>query len=374
MKRKVAALVLCCLLLLSTTHVSASGSVYFTAVNDSVLPLTDETMPFWSSGFLYIASSLFVGDVRKELGIGYIYPAANNLLILYGSGRSLQFDLTKSYAQDHEGNAYFPPAVLRGDVVFVPASVVADFFGLTYSITGVKNGYLVRLRLNGENSLPEDIFVDAAANRMADRYSRYLKSKEPVQTEEPETTQPIEDVFSGKSIYLCVKASDPAAVTGLLDTLDRKDMQATFFCTEGFLNRQGDLLRRMVATGQSIGIFADGADSDRSVGEQLRAGNEALRRATCGMTRLALVENGSAQTLQEITKQGFSLLTPTLDRSGFGLKSSRQAATLLRQVTDRRGDVSLWLGESVNAAGTQAFLTAAQKEENRCQALTELTA
>ena len=43
--------------------------MYFTAVNKSVLELSDATMPFWSDGYLYVPSTIFTG-VSGDLGVG----------------------------------------------------------------------------------------------------------------------------------------------------------------------------------------------------------------------------------------------------------------------------------------------------------------
>ena len=77
--------------------------------------------------------------------------------------------------------------------------------------------------------------------------------------------------MTGQRIYLGMEASDAAQTRSLLDTLDRYGGQAAFYCTAEFLETEGDLLRRMAATGQAIGLLAD-ADGDRSVTEQLEAG------------------------------------------------------------------------------------------------------
>ena len=47
----------------------AAGSVYFTAINDSLCPLNDSTMPFWSGGNLYLPSSVFSS---YDLGLSYV--------------------------------------------------------------------------------------------------------------------------------------------------------------------------------------------------------------------------------------------------------------------------------------------------------------
>ena len=47
----------------------AETTVYFTAVNDQLLPdLSDETMPFWSGGRLYVPSTVITGT---DLGLFY---------------------------------------------------------------------------------------------------------------------------------------------------------------------------------------------------------------------------------------------------------------------------------------------------------------
>ena len=67
-KRIVAAL-LCALLMLSDIQwAQAAGTVYFTAVNETVLELSDANMPFWSNGYIYVSSNMFAD---KELGISY---------------------------------------------------------------------------------------------------------------------------------------------------------------------------------------------------------------------------------------------------------------------------------------------------------------
>ena len=61
-KEKWAALVLALALLVQPLLLTAQAAptVYFTAVNDYVLELSDDTMPFWSGGYLYLPSTIFI--------------------------------------------------------------------------------------------------------------------------------------------------------------------------------------------------------------------------------------------------------------------------------------------------------------------------
>lgn len=378
MKRK-AALVLLAVLMalgLSTLSAAAGRSIYFLAVNDTVLPLSDETMPFWENGYLYIPSTIFAGDVYKELEIGYIPNQSRQLLVLYTAGKSLHFPLGESYAQDTSGNSYYPGAVERNGIAFVPAALVAEFFDLSYSVTSVTGsgavssedrGWLVWLR-QGSYNLTAAQFADAAVPQMRARYDQYVKSKETQSEEVPTVPEETEESFPGKSVYLCLEASDGAQVEAVLDVLDAQGARAAFYCTEDFLNEEGGLLRRMAATGQTIGILADGEDPL----EQVRRGNEALYAATCGKTRMVYCKDeGGRSTLEQA---GYCCLAPDLDRASYGLTGAGAAQTLYQRLNTRRNDTSVWLGGNVTAAGLQSLIQQAENSGDRCRALTETAA
>lgn len=144
MRRKLAALLLCLLLVfqLSPVPSGAAETVYFTAVNKNVLTLSDDTMPFWSGGYLYVPSTIFTG-VGRDLGVSYYPNIARQTVLLYVDKTvysSLVFDLNKDYAIDNEGNLYFQKPIQRGGVIFLPISLIARCFGLLYSTVEVDPG------------------------------------------------------------------------------------------------------------------------------------------------------------------------------------------------------------------------------------------
>ena len=372
MRRKLAALLLCLLLVFQMSAVpsEAAGTVYFTAVNKNVLSLSDATMPFWSGGYLYVPSTIFTG-VGRDLGVSYYPNIAKQTVLLYVDDTiysSLVFDLNKDYAIDNEGNMYFQKPIQRGGVIFLPISLIARCFGLLYSTVEVDRGYLVWVR-NPDMDMEERYFADAARSRMDYEYSQYLRNQGAAAEETvPEQSEP--SVVTGQRIYLSMEAAESAAVSSLLDTLDRYDAQAAFYCTAGFLEEAGDLLRRMSAAGQAIGLIADAAD-DRPVTEQLEAGNRLLSQAASVKTRLAWIRNATAEAVAEAEAAGFCCLTPDLDRSAYPLSSTGAADTLLQRVTSRSGAVTVWLGDGANAAGLGSFLSAAEAADDRCLAMTE---
>lgn len=382
MKKRAAALALCLVLTLSLapSTAEAAGGVYITAAGNDILPLDDATMPFWSEGYLYVASSIFTGQVNKALGVAYLPSSVSNpnLCILYGGRRSLMFDIDGNFARDTDGGITFRGAIRRGGEIFVPASVVAEFFHLEYSVTPLavsasgedSYGALVWFR-HPNFGLSEKDFINAAFSQIAMRYEQYLRERQPENSgaENNPGGAPLPGEGE-KNIYLCLAAGKGTAVQ--LDALDAGGAQAAFFCSVEFLETQGDLLRRMTATGHAVGLLADAGDPDWTVTEQLERGNELLARATMGKTRLALIQNGEERHRREAREAGFSCLETDLDRSGGGLWDSAQAETLFRQAAARRGDVRIWLGESAGAEGLRALLAAAAQTGDQCLALTEI--
>ena len=334
-KRRWAALALSLLLLFQLAappKAQAVNYVYFVAAGENVLPLSDATMPFWSGGYLYIASSIFTGIAREALNIGRSRNDKEKLVVLYSGSRakSLWFEWEKDCAYDVDGNVFYPGAIYRNDEVYVPVSLVARFFDLQYSVNKVNSrvngepiqGDLAWIRKPG-NVLTDKYFMDAASSVITNRYEDYLKDKEKEQEQQgissPGTAQTPAGVdIEGKRIYLCITAGADTSV--LLDTLDHYSAQAAFFCTPEFMEQQGDLLRRMMATGQTIGILADAGDETQTVEEQLEAGNRALERATFGRTRLVRVERRVTAVWSRIlTAPGMACTvppTPTVCCSG----------------------------------------------------------
>lgn len=390
MKRKLTAWLCALAVLISVTvwPARAEEKVFFTAVNENVLPLVEGAMPFWSDGYLYVAATTFTGSVRTTLNVAYV-RTSKNLPILYGGGdgRSLQFDLTGSIVLDEEGRNYYPAAIEQNGVVFVPIALVCYFFGMSYSRLKTPHGWMVRIK-NASAGLSDDVFVNAATYSMELRYQDYLRSQEPQQPEpddpEPPSTtdtpaaetpeeseQPAEEKTEGKPVYLCLAADDGTAVKGLLGELERAGVQAAFYCTEAFLMEQGDLLRQMCATGQTIGLLVDGSTAQRTAAEQMESGNAYLYQATCGKTRLVYIQNPSGGDVRTAQAKGYLCLTGTLDRSKYPLKSAAEADNLLKRVSARRGTVKVWLGDSVDAVGLRTFLAAAEQAGDACLPVTE---
>ena len=364
MKKRGAALLLSVLLLLqmAVPPARAAKQVCFVAAGENILTLSDDTMPFWHNGYLYISSTVFTGVARDSLNISRAYNKTMSQVVLYSDGKALLFDTDVRYTEDADGNIFYPGVVQRNGNLWVPAATVAKFFGLQYSFMSVPQGHMVWLRRPDSLQISESQFADAATFAMTEKYNEYIRTTMP----EPETEEPpeVKPELTGKVLYLCLQAGEDTAA--MLDALERMDQYAACFCDLEFLAEQGDLLRRMTATGQAIGLLADAKHPELTVEEQLEEGNRLLEQATCGRTRLARVENGTEQDEEAAKENGYRCLRENLDRSGYSLRNGTQAENLRQRLENRRSGTVVWLGEEVSATGFRAFLTYANEAEDHC--------
>lgn len=365
MKKRFAAAVLAVAMLLSLCPAaSAEDSVYFTAVDERVLDLNDSTMPFWFGGYLYVAATVF-----RESGVGYSYNIVSQTLVLYDSSHSLVYDVSTGSGTDGQGDVYDHVCVTRGGVTFVAASPVARYFGRTYSNTPVNHGYLIRVK-SSSAVLSDSMFTETATYQMETKYQQYQKNTSAAQSPdqnpaESETTEPAENA-AGKSIYLCFLAEDENLVSEWMDAVENRSGHAAFYFTEESLSRCGDLLRRLAASGCAIGLVPGSGDNPA---EQLDRMNRILFAAAGIKTRLVYAADADIPALQSA---GYCPLAPGIDRARYGLTTSGGASALLKQIRNRRGAVSVWLGSSVTAGALRTFLSSAGTEGDRLLSMTEI--
>ncbi len=423
-----AALCVLCLFGLSAAASQQQEELYFVAVETMVLPLSGDTMPFWDDGFLYISGDIFTGNVRDTTGISR--AKIQNSMLIYRGDRCLLFQKDVPYAKDTEEHTYSPGLICRGDNFFVPAYIVADYFGMLYSTTDVEHGKLVWLR-SDSFVMTERAFAKAATFQLNTAYQEYVAAleaipePEPAPPKEPDSvpdtpvTPPVSNPAAPetppdkpvtpetppdkpvtppvskpaapetppdepepppvvepepepepKTIYLCLRGD--GATASLLDVLDRYGLLATVFCDEAFLSGNGDLLRRMAATGYRIGLYVP-SGTPESVLERLEACNLLLRHTTMEKTRLAFVDGADEEVSRAVWNAGFLCPRPALDRTESPLRTSRQAAQLLDAVSQQPETFSLWLGGTVSPSGLNTFLSDALEIGHTFRPWTEIT-
>ena len=165
---------------------AALKGVYFTAVNDQLLVLSSETMPFWVGGTLYICNTVFIGT---DLGVRYVRNYSMGLAMLYTSSKDLRFDLVNQTVYDKDGEKYAGAAIEKNGYVFFPIDLVCKHFGLKWSLNSTATVPLVRIK-SDHVVLNDRSFLNAAATMMASRYAEYEKLVNSSQENTPPEVDP----------------------------------------------------------------------------------------------------------------------------------------------------------------------------------------
>lgn len=315
MKKRLAALALslALLLLLLPAPASAAGDIYFTAINDNLLPLTADTMPVWVDGMLYVPYTVFdSASTGSNLRISWNQNKTRNTFTLYTLNETLVFDLTNHNAMDaHSGAVYSYRAITRNNKIYLPVYSVCNFFGLSFSRLSTQYGYLIRIK-NASVVLSDQDFVDAAASLMESRLARYNQSLAPTEPDpepSPSPSQPVTDPsHSGVKVYLAFRCTEEGRLSQILDTLDNYRYTALFLFRPGDVEALAPLVRRAVARGHSVGFLL--SEDSGSLTAQMEAGNASLARTACTQTCLFAMESGSGQALTDL---GYVEYRPNVD-------------------------------------------------------------
>lgn len=333
---------------------AALDGVYFTAVNNQLLPLNDETMPFWYNSELYVSQAIFAG--------GYLDVSCNinrhkQVITMYTLRQTLVFDLNTGECSDLQNNYYNVKVITRGSYYFFPLSLITSVFNLTWSFKVTDWVPLIRIK-SSSNILSDALFLDAGAGAMEQYYNNYVKSITPSEDTSSTVTPPAPSTSeNGKRVYLLMDLTDLSAAASALDTLSQYSKQATFIMTAQQMQENQDLLRRLVAQGHAIAIAPQSSSRGELV-EELAAANGALWQAACAKTRLVYLTDAQSGLQGTVEQLGYTVCTVDVDYSDYPLTGSSRATNLYSRLTARSGsDITVYLGaESENLGGLAALL------------------
>ena len=330
-------LILLMIFSLAPDKTSAETTVYFTAVNDQLLPdLSDETMPFWSGGQLYVPSAVITGT---DLGLFYSRSRDKSTAVVYRQGSALTFNFSAGTIIDQNDHQYSGSAIVRGDVVFLPLALLAQFFSLDYSYTRVTYGYLVRVK-SDTVVLSDAKFIEAATMSMEQRYNEYIKSHN--EAGNPGDTPDTDTSNDRSHVYLALRVTD-ASVTGeLLDALTGESASATFLFAEESISSFGDLLRRIIVSGNTAALRIDASGGSSRTISAIERANSALWTACNEKTRLVSLYGASDETLRAVRAAGYCPILFDLDYSTDMPSTALAANNILRQA--RSGSCAVYLG------------------------------
>ena len=360
-------LMLCTLL---PPRASAAPTLYFTAVNDRMCDLNDETMPFWQNGLLYVAGATVDGP--DDLGIRYSYNQEKSVAILYKGQRVLYCDLTAGTMENNRtGEQYAGSPIVRSGMVFFPITALAKMFDLKYSSTKIAYGYLLRIR-DDNAVLSDEYFIDAATDPIQKRYAQYERAHAAAE-QENETPAQVETPVrrDDLTVYLLLPVANGFMLTQLLSTLENYQSHATLLLTSELPESAGDGVRRAAATGNAVALRIDAATAAEALA-QIERGNDALWRAASLRTRLVYLESADKTLRAAVVGAGYCPIT--INTSDFTRSGTHWADTALKWA-GRSTSVRLYLGaESGVSSALGTALSRLRAENCTIAALNEVTA
>lgn len=328
-----------CFLLLAVLAVSIivlpaaaeDDSIYFTAINNTLLELTKETMPVSFNSLIYVPCSVF--NTRALCTYAY-YSRSDQTALISDGEKILYFDMSDGSSYDNSGNTYSYAAHYVNDTAYVPAYYVAHFFDLGYSYIRKGERNIVRLTLG--SVLSDEEFFSAASSLIETRLNQYLSlqatpeltpaptpsvTPSPVlQTPPPPVvTPPIIEDRSGVAVRLCYMGIG-AETAGILDALG--GTHAAFFATAEQIYDHADLTRRILGSGCTLGLLL-GGDAAAEYGDFSRA----LRDTAMSASFLCAVSGASEEAALEAEALGLCCYySPEIRESSVSCYTSLTAA------------------------------------------------
>lgn len=342
--------------------------VYFTAVNQQLLDLNDETMPFWLNGVLYVSEKIFEDG---ELDVRFVHNYSKGLVMLYTTKKDLRFDLVNGRIYDKNGAVYEGSAVEKNGHVFFPLDLVCRHFGLIWSLNDTAYVPLVRIKSDSKQ-LTDRSFIDAASLMMANRYAAYEKlvnsAKEDENSgntgsdpddgkgNEPQKN-PVDDpppihALDGQKAYLILAGQSGESVRAAMELLG--ESPATFLLTVQQLE-DGDLIRALLGRGHGLALLVQSTAADE-VGEELLRARELVWSASCSLLQLVWYEGGEDLTTLLEGQGCVNITAVQLDRRDVPLQSQSAVTALMRLVGRCSEDVGIYLGYDNECAELSALV------------------
>lgn len=269
-KRKLlVSIILAAIVCMATALPVSASTLYFTSINNILMPLSDDTMPINVDGIMYVPYNVFNSS---ELGTYSVYSKSSQVVLVFRSDLQLNFDLKDGSTYDNTSETYSISAVYSNGVVYIPAAFTCEFFGIQYSVIR-GNDYGPIIRMKHGDVLDDETFSKAAAALMKSRLNQYKKETSEVAAPTPTptatpapspaptppiaTTPPPDEespLHNDVNVFISIYGLDPASTPLILRTLTNNEVPATFYLTQEDISANADLVRRVVGCGFSVGL------------------------------------------------------------------------------------------------------------------------
>jgi hypothetical protein len=258
----------------------AAVTPYFIAVNDTLLPFSDDTMPYVSGGEFFVPYKIFT-----EAEVWSLVSAEAGRVHLYKGGKHLDFFTVQGITMDQDGNVLeCSPAIRSGNGFYLPLGQVCDFFGLDYEVIDIgreiipdEQMSILRIKSNAVLVFNANTFVGVNRYALKASYDAYYHpplspppTTAPPPTE-PATSQPPGDLlplpsvppiptYEDVTIYLCFRSIGSEGTLRIIDILNATSASghpSCFFVSATEIAEQPELVRMISGNGHTVGIWLD---------------------------------------------------------------------------------------------------------------------
>ncbi len=315
---------------------SATGSIFFLSLNDTLPAQSVQTAPIQSSGWVYVPTGVFNSRTTGiNFGVYYGLTDNNESLVLYNlSGKTMTFHLDTDTATTSTGETPVPGRVIRQNgQYYVPAYAVCRFFGLTYSFYSTDYGPLLRIK-DSNAVLSDTLFLSSAASIMRSRTNSQVINNSndngstnsnpstpstpstpttPTQPTTPTTpTTPVtpdipDDAEPSPtfSLYLAIRAQAGVDLTATLNAVLNTGAVPVVFFPANEVTACADQVRQAAGRGCKVGLIPAGDTGDAKL-ESVQTGSQTLAAILRQETWFVL---GQDETL---ANAGYLCWTPSL--------------------------------------------------------------
>jgi len=370
----VAAVLMAALVLTLVTPVLARAenvTVYHTAVNEQMLPLSADTMPVQVGGMIYVPYTVFDRNVTGvNLGVYYGQDRKDGkyIITIYTINKLLVFDLNRGTCEDGSGDPQTMRAIIRNGRAYIPISRVCQFFGdgLSYSYNATDYGILIRI-CSRSAALSDARFLDAASSMMMSRYASYIQSITTPETSSSPSTPPTPTPTptrpgANSRVYLAVRCGCGDSLDQVLDVMDAWSVRGLFLFRVDDLERYAAQIRRIVGTGHALGLITSAADGEAAVAELAR-GNELLSHIARVRAHTALADSGDSAVRARLEQAGWSCWQENVDGSSGSWGQYGLARSVMQAVENRRTYARVTMeDDEVGAAALTQILSELRRE------------
>ncbi|MDR3310137.1 MAG: hypothetical protein LBS90_02155 [Oscillospiraceae bacterium] len=275
LRKKIIAAAVCAAVVLAVPFSRAGASQFacFTAVDDTLLPLSSLYLPAYSDAVLYLPGTVF-----KYAGLSVDYRIPTREYVVSLGSWSLSFYTRGGGSYDHNGAFYPDSAISVNGIFFIPADFVCGFFGLKCSVTPASPLSVVRIKTGGE-IFNDPTFISRNRAELQRMYDEYMYV--PVKTATPAlrpsasptaapsapaspgaspgkpSPTPAPPDYTRASVSVSAYSLGSENALAALELFDRYGITGCFYFTETEAAANPALVRRIYGSGHSVGVWLE---------------------------------------------------------------------------------------------------------------------